>query len=231
MTYPGGKSSSGVYQRIINQLPPHELYIEPFLGSGAIMRLKRPARNSIGIDINQDVVTAFSDYADHIPGCTVICADAIFWMATNTIPDDALIYLDPPYLRHTRRQQGRIYRYELSDQQHQELLEIIKGLSCSIAISSYPSVMYETALSDWRVITYQTRTRGSYTATECLWLNYPKPQALHDYRYLGTNYRDRERIKRKQTRWRRRLQDMDPTERYAMLSVIDELSLIRSVPS
>lgn len=34
-TYPGGKSGAGVYQTIINQMPPHQLYVEPFAG-GAV---------------------------------------------------------------------------------------------------------------------------------------------------------------------------------------------------
>ena len=40
MTYPGGKNGAGVYQAIICQIPPHQVYVEPFLGSGAVMRLK-----------------------------------------------------------------------------------------------------------------------------------------------------------------------------------------------
>jgi DNA adenine methylase len=34
MGYPGGKSGAGVYQTIINLMPPHTVYIEPFLGGG-----------------------------------------------------------------------------------------------------------------------------------------------------------------------------------------------------
>lgn len=33
--YLGGKNGSGVYQAIINLLPPHDTYIEGFLGTGA----------------------------------------------------------------------------------------------------------------------------------------------------------------------------------------------------
>jgi hypothetical protein len=43
MVYAGGKNGAGVYQTIINLMPPHDVYIEPFLGGGAIMRQKRPA--------------------------------------------------------------------------------------------------------------------------------------------------------------------------------------------
>ena len=52
MAYAGGKGGPGVYQKIINLMPPHEVYIEPFVGGGAIMRLKRPARLNIGLDLS-----------------------------------------------------------------------------------------------------------------------------------------------------------------------------------
>jgi|GEM_PF-3694982 len=52
MEYPGGKNAPGVYHRIINLMPPHETYIEPFAGSFAIGRLKRPASLNIAIDLD-----------------------------------------------------------------------------------------------------------------------------------------------------------------------------------
>lgn len=60
MTYPGGKAGAGVYQAIINQIPPHRLYVEPFLGDGAVLRHKRPAARSVGVEIDRDVAAAFS---------------------------------------------------------------------------------------------------------------------------------------------------------------------------
>ncbi|MCD4763305.1 MAG: hypothetical protein K8R28_04685, partial [Desulfobacterales bacterium] len=44
MKFPGGKG--GTYQKYINLMPPHEVYIESHLGGGAILRYKRRARRS-----------------------------------------------------------------------------------------------------------------------------------------------------------------------------------------
>jgi site-specific DNA-adenine methylase len=56
MVYPGGKNGAGVYQTIINLMPPHDVYIEPFLGGGAIMRQKRPALLNIGVDLDPGAI-------------------------------------------------------------------------------------------------------------------------------------------------------------------------------
>jgi len=53
-------------------------------------------------------------------------------------------------------------------------------------------------------------------------MNYPNPIALHDHRYLGDDFRERERIKRKKQRWVRRLHSMPILERRALLSAIEE---------
>src|SRR4029077_20992344 len=39
-TYNGGKNGNGTYQQIINLIPPHKIYIEPFVGSGGIYKRK-----------------------------------------------------------------------------------------------------------------------------------------------------------------------------------------------
>jgi hypothetical protein len=53
-------------------------------------------------------------------------------------------------------------------------------------------------------------------------MNYPEPFELHDYSYLGDNFRERERIKRKKARWTERLKSMPALERFAILSVLQE---------
>ena len=49
MSYPGGKAGNGVYQAIINQMPPHRLYIGAFIGAGGVLRNKPRAEVNIAI--------------------------------------------------------------------------------------------------------------------------------------------------------------------------------------
>lgn len=224
MSYPGGKNGSGVYQKIICQMPPHRVYVEPFLGGGAIMRLKRPAPCSIGIDADAAVIELFRmQPGSTTPNLTLVSGCGIEWLANTPVSDDTLVYLDPPYVMSSRSSQRQLYRYEISDDDHLRLLTIINRLTCMVMISGYYSEMYASALRQWRTIQFQTRTRGGRLATEWLWMNFAEPLELHDYQYLGDNFRERERIKRKRNRWRSRLETMDALERHAIMSAIADL--------
>jgi DNA adenine methylase len=64
MNYKGGKNGSGVYQKLICMMPPHKLYVEAFLGSGAILRRKRPADKSIAFETNRATIWEFKE---HVP--------------------------------------------------------------------------------------------------------------------------------------------------------------------
>jgi site-specific DNA-adenine methylase len=225
MTYPGGKAGSGVYQQIINQIPPHRVYIEPFLGGGAVLLHKLPAVASIVIDCDATVIEAWYLREDLPAGTIVSFGDAISFLETYDFKGDEFVYCDPPYLFETRSGKGRIYNNEFGGvDQHIKLLQALLALPCPVAISGYWSSLYAEILATWRTISYMTRTRGGNTVREWLWMNYPEPLELHDYRYLGDNFRQRERLKRIRTRWLARLGRMDALERYALLSSIGEFS-------
>ncbi|WP_375590218.1 DNA adenine methylase [Hoeflea alexandrii] len=231
MTWPGGKNGSGAYQRIINYMPPHKVYIEPFLGSGAVLRNKRPAERNVGIDksaeaislclklgVDQSITSLFQDDAlALLPGLDTMLADPRLIDRPDT-----LVYADPPYLMETRRS-GELYEHELSDQEHETLLEILLGARCMVMISGYRSALYDDALKLWHRVDYQASTRRGMV-NESLWMNFAPPSQLHDYAHLGDGFRERERIKRKKERWAGKIARMDRLERLAVMEALQNVN-------
>jgi hypothetical protein len=236
MKYPGGKSGSGVFQRIISQMPPHQVYVEAFLGGGAVMRYKRPALVNVGLDIDPSVVTiaaalvasgewvppAAGIVGDGLgrPGWRFECVDAVQWLQRWRWWTGTLVYADPPYLMATRSSQRQMYRYELEEPGHVALLDVLDRLPCMVMVSGYESELYCRRLSAWRVVRYPVMTRGGRSREECLWCNFPVPVELHDYRYMGRDFRERERIRRKLARWRAVLSKLPVLEREALVSAL-----------
>lgn len=228
MTYPGGKNGSGVYQRIINHMPPHDVYIEGFCGSGAVLRNKKPAARNIAIDKSQDALdlciglyqgstldTTFfdGDTLELLPQLRTLLGDQPLIEDPKT-----LIYLDPPYVLSTRKG-GELYDHEMSDLDHIKLLTLVCERPSMVMISGYRSAIYDEFLSDFHRIDYQTMTRQGMV-DESLWLNFEPPNRLHDYSHLGENYRERERIKRKKNRFQAKFEQMPRLERLAIMEVL-----------
>jgi hypothetical protein len=213
MSYPGGKGGDGVYQRLISLIPPHKVYIEGCLGGGAILKHKRLAPVSVAFDLDVAALARF-DYGgleaqgarvsifartwgnpltlsllwqySSDPVVRLIEGDVLAALQHNRKPlgHHCFIYLDPPYLRTTRKSSAPLYRYEWTEQQHRQMLQLAKTLPARVMISGYWSEMYAEALADWRVVSFSAQTRQG-PATEYVWMNYPEPRELHDYRYLG----------------------------------------------
>lgn len=218
MEFPGGKGR--IYQQLINLMPPHETYIETHLGGGSVIRNKRPAMRNIGIEIDSDTVKKWS-ITNQID-FELINGDAVKFLNSYQFTGNELIYCDPPYLRGTRKKDCKLYKYDYTTEQHIELLAVLKSLPCMVMISGYESSLYKSSLNSWVTHCFQSKTHHGM-ATEWVWMNYPPPVELHDYQHLGDTFRERERIKRKTSRWVSKLKSIPLLERQALLHTLQSL--------
>ena len=114
------------------------------------------------------------------------------------------------------------YRFKLTEEQHGLLITYLRACRCNVLLSGYWSQLYADRLSDWRAIHWPQMTRGGFPKEEWLWCNFPEPMELHDYRYLGEDYREREDLARMKKRWTAKLRAMTRLKRLAMMAAIAE---------
>lgn len=237
--YNGGKSGNGTYQNIINHIPPHGIYIAPFAGHDGVFQKIRRADISILNDKDKRVVDRWKT-ASILKDC-IVCENfqqgSLFEAPDKPVvilrnqdyktiiakfndAADAFIYCDPPYKMDTRRSRKKIYLFDwTTDQEHEDFLKIVTGCNCNVMVSAYESDLYNDMLKGWHTHRFNSMTRTGLRE-EIIYYNYPKPKLLHDFQYLGKDYRERERIKRKVTRWEKKLNALPDVERAAILSNI-----------
>lgn len=99
--------------------------------------------------------------------------DIIIENINNT---NAFFFLDPPYLSITRTAK-KTYRNEMTENQHIEMLEILKESESKIMLCGYYSELYKNHLNNWNMKTKTLANNSSQNTTkdsrvECIWLNY-----------------------------------------------------------
>jgi len=259
LKYPGSKWKLSDW--IVDMIPEHHSYVEPFFGSGAVFFKKEPSNIETINDLDGDVYNLFKVIRDNPEGLarsvsmtpysrqeydqSFKCDDCIdeiekariflvrCWQGhgfrTNgykvgwkndvqgresaysvrnwyRLPqwiidvtdrlkqvqiesrpalevinrfkyENVLIYLDPPYLLSTRS--ANQYKYEMTEQDHVELLEAIINHPGKIILSGYESELYHDYLKGWH-----TEKRASYVqyyskqSKEIIWMNYQPTQQV-----------------------------------------------------
>lgn len=84
--------------------------------------------------------------------------------------ESVLIYADPPYTLDTR--QKGIYKYDMNEESHIELLKALKKHCGLVILSGYENPLYKEYLKGWRVKKRKTATEKGQSKVEVIWMNY-----------------------------------------------------------
>lgn len=172
------------------------------------MRAKRPSERQIGIDADVRVVDAWRERG---APCELVHGDAVDFLRGYRFVGDELVYADPPYQLETRGGRNR-YRHDYADHDHAELLDTLLALPCKVMLSGQPTALYRERLAAWRRIDFRSGARGG-VRTESLWANFPDTALLHEPARAGTDFRERERSKRRVATVRRKVERLTGAER------------------
>ena len=253
--YPGSKWN--IAPQLVELIPEHHSYVEPFFGSGAVLFNKPVSDIETVNDMDSDVVNLFrciqkdserlarlvmttpfsrEEYERQFEGCTSTLYASNFQRAAGflikcwqrhgfrsngykvgwkndvvgrekayalwnwyRLPDwiiditerlrkvqienrpalevierfnysQVFMYLDPPYMLGTRS--GKQYMHEMTDAEHEELLQMILQSRAKIMISGYETDMYNDYLSGWEKKQFSSCAEHGKPRVETVWMNY-----------------------------------------------------------
>jgi DNA adenine methylase len=90
-----------------------------------------------------------------------------------------------------------------------------------VILSGYANPLSDKMLATWRTRTFRAKTHTD-VRTETLWFNFEPPALLHDSRYLGDGFRQRQAAKRRIERIKEKFTRMDAAERAAIAQWLHE---------
>lgn len=222
--YTGHKKVNGLYQKIINQVPKHNIYAELFAGSAAICSLFIVlAENVVLNDINPEVHNLLCEkFRDR--NAVIWNRDALEFLQKMKFvwKQDVFVFLDPPYHHDTRPLATELYKHEMTNIDHLKLLHTVQLMKCNIMLIHPKCDLYDIELSHWRKVEVKVRYHKK-TQIECLYMNYPEPTELQDYSFLGNDCWERQRISRKTEAYINKFQKMPVLERNCIINKLIEL--------
>jgi DNA adenine methylase len=114
----------------------------------------------------------------------IFCKDYREILEKENIPE-ALIYLDPPYVHETRRKKT-YYEFEWTDEQHEEMVDLLLGMKAKVILSGYDNRIYDRLVENgWKKISiglYPKRQKAKQRGEppeyieEFVWINYDPPR-------------------------------------------------------
>jgi DNA adenine methylase len=164
------------------------LVVRSFMGFGSNACSNSATRAGFRANSNRSGSTPAHDWANYPDALEVLIArlsgvvienrDAMAVMAAHDAPE-TLHFVDPPYLPETRTNPSRGYRHEMSEDDHDRLLEFLPTLAGAVVLCGYPSPQYDAALLHlgWRTVERAAFADGARPRTEVLWINRPAPVA------------------------------------------------------
>lgn len=121
---------------------------------------------------------------ERLMGVVIECRPALEVLHQHD-QEDALHYVDPPYMHSTRNMQrgNAAYAREMTKADHVELLGHLVRLQGMVVLSSYPNALYQVlARFGWTCIKKSAYADGARERTEVLWIN---PAAMHARTRMG----------------------------------------------
>ena len=137
-----------------------------------------------------DVPDLIQGFVDRLRGVTIECRPALEVINQQDSPG-TLFYVDPPYVLSTRssiRSESeadgwRGYQHNMDDDEHRELLGVLRNVQGMVVLSAYDNEIYKELLGDWHRESKLVMADGGRRRQEVLWISPNVPAQQHELQY------------------------------------------------
>lgn len=140
-------------------------------------RLRRGMNENVSAWLS--AVDGLADVHSRLRRVEIRCMEAMDFIRKFDDPA-AVFYCDPPYMHETRTVRDA-YAYEMTAEQHANLLVCLAGIEGRFLLSGYRSDLYDhhATRNGWRCVEFQIDNKSGsgktkQQRTECVWMNYPE---------------------------------------------------------
>lgn len=216
--YPGQKKINGVFQAIINEIPKCTDFYEVFCGSAQLSKIIMSICPDIKIHLNDLDSAVIDKYSFPSAVCTNLHSLELLSVIEKNDYEGSIMFIDPPYQHCSRIGNEKLYTFEMSDQDHIDFFNYVSSSKIKMIIIHPKNCIYDKLINlGWRYKEIKIRYHNK-TSIERIYCNYAVPVELMTYKYIGINFTDRQRIKRKCERFSKKLQLLPVIEREAIIN-------------
>lgn len=154
-----------------------KLIIRAFMGFGSDGHNPESGKTGFRANSNRSGTTPAHDWVNW-PDCIeqftkrlagVVIENRDYWeVMQQQDSEETLFFLDPPYVHDTRGAKHS-YRFEMTNEQHEEMIGRILETRGMVMLCGYEHPIYERM--GWKCFQRKALADGARERTECLWLN------------------------------------------------------------
>ena len=216
--YVGSKGGLIIKSFLFNYVPKVKRYFSLFYGKGSFENLQEfdnvnwicsEKNTELQLFSSMTAVIAYLDYK--------------YLIEENVFTADDFLFCDPPYMFSTRLSGQKYYKHEFTENDHILFLNLIKDIPAKILITHPKNELYTSMLPGWNCVEFSYQTRNG-TFTDAIYFNYASGDIeLLTYDYLGKDFIDRQRIKRKNKNLIKKIKNLSFHERMMLYEKLNQL--------
>lgn len=125
----------------------------------------------------ESALAQLPDIGERLQGVSIENMDAVKLLLRHVDNPGIITYCDSPYLHETRVAKKAYGEFEMDENSHRQLAEVLNAMKGKVLVSGYKSELYDSLYRGWKVeqkliVNHSSQEKVKKIKNEQLWINY-----------------------------------------------------------